>query len=395
MTEPAPLPDQRLASIDAYRGFVMLLMMAEVLHLEAVAQTQAGSGWWGWLAALQQHSLWTGCTLHDIIQPSFSFLVGVVLPFSLAGRWRPGEPVARLAGHALRRGLILVLLGVFLRSLGQARTDWTFEDTLTQIGLGYPWLVGCALCRRRTQWTVFAVILLGYWAAWALYPVPGPDFDYTSLNVPPDWNERATGLGAHWNMNANLGGAVDRYLLNLFPRAEPFIGHPEGYVTLSFIPTLGTMILGLLAGGWLRAGWSDRERVQRLVLVGAAGLILGSALHFGGICPVVKKIWTPAWTLFSGGLCCLLLAAFYAAIEGRGARWAFALIVIGSNSIAAYCLAHLIEGFVAASLQTHLGAGFFAVLGEPYAPVLRGAAVLMVYWLILLWLYRRRLFLKV
>lgn len=397
MTSPAvQTPSPRLASIDAYRGFVMLLMMAEVLDLSGVARAVPDSTFWRFLAWNQTHADWVGCSLHDLIQPSFSFLVGVALPFSLASRVQQGQAVREMTLHTLWRSLILILLGVFLRSLGHTQTEWTFEDTLTQIGLGYPLLFLCGLGTPRRQWTVFAVIIVGYWMAWALYPVPGPGFDYGRINVPLDWKYHASGFAAHWNMNANFGGAVDRWFMNLFPRVTPFVGNDEGYLMLSFIPTLGTMILGLIAGGWLRASLSDREQVRRLLVAGVVGVAMGSLLHVAGICPIVKKIWTPAWTIFSGGICFLLLAAFYAAVDGRGwQRWAFPFIVIGSNSIAAYCMAHLLEGFVADSVKIHLGAAIFTHFGTAFESLCRGAMVLGIFYLILLWMYRRRLFLKV
>jgi predicted acyltransferase len=100
--------------------------------------------------------------------------------------------------------------------------------------------------------------------------------------------------------------------------------------------------------------------------------------------------------LFSGGWCFLLLAGFYAAVDLAGwKKPAFPLVVIGMNSIAAYMIAHLFEGFIEGSLKTHLGVGTFQVFGEAYAPFLLGAGTLLAYWLILFWMYRRKLFLRI
>ncbi|MDB6170308.1 MAG: hypothetical protein JWM88_3172 [Verrucomicrobia bacterium] len=372
---PEAAAPRRLASLDAYRGFVMLLMMAEVLRLHLLTTYFPESGWAAAIAALQSHVPWEGCHLHDLIQPSFSFLVGVALPFSLASRLARGESTGRMAVHAVWRAVVLVLLGVFLRSVGEANTNWTFEDTLTQIGLGYPFLFLLGFCRTRTQWIVFGIILVGYWFAWAAYP------------LPPGAHEFA----AHWNPGANLGVAFDRWFLNLFPREQPFVANDGGYVTLNFIPTLGTMLLGVIAGEWLRSERSEHERVQMFLVMGLLGIALGLALHGFGICPLVKRVWTPSWVLFSGGCCFVLLAAFHAVIDRRGYRSrAFPLIVVGTNSIAAYCIAELMGHFIGSSLTTHFG-GFHFIGG----PIVKGVLILLIYWLVLFWMFRRKLFLKI
>jgi predicted acyltransferase len=200
---------------------------------------------------------------------------------------------------------------------------------------------------------------------------------------------------AHWNKNANLGNAFDQWFLNLFPRTTPFVANGGGYLTLSFIPTLGTMILGLAAGRWLIAD-SLRVPIKRFVIAGAIGIAAGLLLHFAGVCPIVKRIWTPSWTLFSGGLCFLFLAAFGWIIDVKSyKKWAFPLIVIGMNSMAAYLMAHLFESFLADSLRIHLGAHAFQLFGAGVEPLMRGLAILLAYWLMLFWMYRRKLFLRV
>jgi predicted acyltransferase len=298
----------------------MLLMMAETLHLSRVARAFPTSHFWSFLAYHQTHVDWAGCSLHDTIQPGFSFLVGAALPYSIAARLAKGSSFRRMFFHALWRSLILIALGIFLRSLHRPQTYFTFEDTLTQIGLGYPLLFLLAFLRPRWQWISVAVILVGYWLAWALYPA-GPVFDHY------------TGFAAHWNQASNLGVAFDRWFLNLFPRAQPFTANSGGYATISFIPTLGTMLLGLAAGRWMMAA-SPRVPFRRLIGAGLIGIASGLLLHATGICPVVKRIWTPSWTLFSGGICFLFLAAF-SWCAPRMSRWSFILSVVGINSMAA------------------------------------------------------------
>jgi heparan-alpha-glucosaminide N-acetyltransferase len=421
---PARVPPRRMGSIDAYRGLVMFLMMAEVLRFCAVAAAlPAGSkAIWEFLCHHQSHVEWIGCVLHDMIQPSFSFLVGVALPFSVASRLARGQSKKLMTAHALWRSLLLVFLGVFLRSVGRDRTNFTFEDTLSQIGLGYTFLFLLAFRPTRDQWIAFVLIVVGYWGLFAAYPLPGSDFDYKAVGVQADWPYlvrpspdapsqgnigslgpefdplalKKNGFQAHWNKNSNPAWAFDTWLLNLFPRNQSFKYNGGGYATLSFIPTLATMILGLIAGGVLRREWSAGKKTFWFVAVGAVTLALGWGAGELGICPVVKRIWTPSWVLFSGGICFLFLAAFYAVIDGLGlGGWSFPLRVIGMNSIAAYVLSHLIDGFITDSFRTHLGKDFFTVLGQAYAPFLQGAAVLLVLWLILFWMYRRKLFLRI
>ena len=394
-TPPAGKAPARNVGIDAYRGFVMILMMAEVLRLSRVARAFPDNPFWQFLAFNQSHVEWAGCSLHDLIQPGFSFLVGVALPYSIASRIAKGGTVGGMFVHALWRGLLLAALGFFLRSTHSTQTNFTFEDTLTQIGLGYPILFLLGFRPVRWQWTACGVILFGYWLAWALYPVAGPGYDYQAVGVPADWSHHYDGFAAHWNKNNNLGQAFDLWFLNLFPRVRPFIANNGGYLTLSFIPTLGTMILGLIAGGWLRAD-APKLPLRRFLIAGAAGIAAGLLLHFSGICPVVKRIWTPSWTLASGGACFLLLAGFCWVIEAKGYRkWAFPLIVVGMNSIAAYLIAHLWESFIASSFKIHMGKNFFQIFGTGYEPFMQGIAVLATYWLILYWMYRRKLFLRI
>jgi heparan-alpha-glucosaminide N-acetyltransferase len=388
-------PAVRNVAVDAYRGFVMLLMMAEVLQFSRISEAFPASWFWKILAFNQTHSEWAGCSLHDLIQPGFSFLVGVAMPYSIASRLAKGATFRKLFAHAAWRALVLIALGIFLRSTSSSQTNFTFEDTLTQIGLGYVFLFLLGFRSPRWQWTALAVILVGYWLAWAIYPAPGPGFNWLAVGVPADWAHHYSGFAAHWNKNSNLGQAVDVWFLNLFPRPKPFAYNDGGYLTLSFIPTLGTMILGLIAGRWLRAA-APRIPMKRFLLAGVIGIASGLLLHVAGICPVVKRIWTPSWTLFSGGACFLFLAGFSWLIEVKGwKKWSFWLVVIGMNSIAAYLIAHLFEDFIVSSFRINLGQHVFQVFGTALEPLVQGAAVLFTYWLILFWMYRKKLFLKI
>jgi heparan-alpha-glucosaminide N-acetyltransferase len=406
----------RLSSIDAYRGFVMLLIMAQVLHPDDVLNSRFWHAFWVYG---QDHVQWVGFILHDVIQPSFSFLVGVVLPFSIAGRMMKSQSKLRLTGHAVWRALVLVFLGIFLRSLNKGQTYWTFEDTLTQIGLGYAFLFALAWRPTRDQWIAFVLLVVGIWAAFVIYPAPDDNFPYSSVHVPDKWPTGKTyaetslwnedvhvmpGFASHWNKNSNLAWEFDRWLLNKFPREKTFSDHDGGYTTLSFIPTLATMILGLLAGGVLKSERTPGRKVRWLMIAGAICFAIGMTFHWFGVCPIVKRIWTPSWTLFSGGICLSLLAAFYTVIDiWRFRRWAFPLIVIGMNSIAAYCMAEYLlcggdskaPGWIAQNLYIHFGHKPFQWFGPQYEPVVIGFAVMFVIWLILYYMYRHKIFIKI
>jgi predicted acyltransferase len=276
------------------------------------------------------------------------------------------------------------------------QTYFTFEDTLTQIGLGYTFLFLLGFCSQRVQMGALLLILTGYWLAFALYPLPGTAFDYAAAGVTPDWQHNLQGFAAHWNKNTNLAWAFDRWFLNLFPRENLFTHNGGGYATLSFIPTLGTMILGLFAGNILKNDSPARAKIRFFVITGIALLTLGLILHFTGINPIVKRIWTPAWTVFSGGWCFLLLAFFYGVIDvARYKKWSFPLMVIGMNSIAAYVIADGLGGFISGSLYIHLGQNFDQVFGVPYASLVKGGLVLLIEFWLLYWMYKRKIFIKI
>lgn len=374
----------------------MLLMMGEVLEFCRVAAALPTSAFWRFLCYHQSHVEWVGCSLHDLIQPSFSFLVGAVLPFSLARRVGAGQSQLDRTLHAFWRAAVLVLLGIFLRSIGRGQTYWTFEDTLTQIGLGYGFLYMIALRSWRVQWIALVALLVGYWLVFLLYPLPASDFDWSKTGVNANWPHHLTGLAAHWNKNTNVAWAFDTWFLNLFPRENPFTSNEGGYATLNFIPTLGTMLLGLIAGRVLCSPAAARAKIKRLLIVGGLMVVTGLAANWLGLCPVVKRIWTPSWTLFSGGLCLLLLAGFYGVIDLWGCRkWSFPLVVVGTNSIAAYFMAHLLVGFISATLATHLGPNDLRFLGDAYEPLVKGLLALLLMWGLLYWMYRRKIFLRI
>jgi heparan-alpha-glucosaminide N-acetyltransferase len=391
----APIRTERLASLDAFRGAIMLLMASSGFGLPQIAKNFPNSPVWQFIGTQTEHAAWGGCTLWDLIQPAFMFMVGVALPWSVANRQARGDSFGSMLVHALWRSLLLILLAVFLTSAWSKQTDWIFTNVLAQIGLGYPFLFLLAFTSARTTWLAAFGILFVYWLAFALHPPPLPGFDWKAVGVPENW-PHFTGWAAHWEKNANFAATFDVWFLNLFPRAKPFIFNAGGYQTLNFVPALSTMIFGLLAGRLLRTELPIRIQLQRLILAGFVGIALGLALGPSGMCPIVKRIWTPSWTLFSAGLVALILAAFVAIVDVSGRkRWAFPLIVAGLNPITLYCLWQLSGTFIRQQIQTHLGQSIFASFGEIWVPALERGITLLVLWLIVFWMYRRKIFLRI
>ena len=200
-----------------------------------VARSFPHSPIWALIAYNTEHVEWQGCSLHDLIQPVL-FSGGSGAPIFHREPQVKGQSFKQMLAHAIRRAFILIFLGIFLRSLRSRQTYFTFEDTLTQIGLGYVFLFLLGFTRVRTQVVRFMLILICFWAAFAIYPAPGPQFDYTRVGVPQNWAHNYTGFLSHWNKNSNLSWAFDVWFLNLFPREHPFVFNEGGWSTLSFIP---------------------------------------------------------------------------------------------------------------------------------------------------------------
>jgi predicted acyltransferase len=425
-----PAAAERLASIDAYRGLVMVLMISAGLGIGGVVTLFDRTPGWEhlatptWRAAAYQtdHTEWVGCTLWDLIQPSFMFIVGVALPFSVAARLGRGQKFSGMLRHAIVRSIVLILLAVFLASAWSPHTNWSFTNVLGQIGLGYPFLFLLAWVRPRWQITAAMVILLAYWSAFALYPAPPRDLDLATVHLPGDW-DRLQGFAAHWEKNTNLAARADQWFLNLFPRADgkPFRYEAGGYQTLNFVPSLATMIFGLLAGELLRGRMSGIKKVGVLLLSGAAAMAAGWALGRLGICPIVKRIWTPSWAIYSAGWAFVTLALFYLVLDvWRVRRWEYPLVVVGANSIAIYFVAQLMKPWVHDTLRRHFGSAVYELPGRGYAwlryaafdhaahppdaivaygrlfaPMADAAVFLLFCWLLCWWAYRRKLLIRI
>src|SRR5436190_5376404 len=203
----APPKPERLLSLDTYRGFLMLVLATSAFQIHKLSAGVRQGPIWNFLSYQFSHPEWRSCSFWDLVQPSFMFMVGVAVPYSVASRRAKGDPTSRILGHALWRSLLLILLGVFVSSNWSKHTEWTFVNVLSQIGLGYTFLVLLEGRGLRVQMATLAGILVGYWLCFALY-------------TP------ATGLASfadHWALKDNFGMRVDRWLLNRFSRKEPFV----------------------------------------------------------------------------------------------------------------------------------------------------------------------------
>lgn len=414
----ADLRKDRLQSLDAYRGLIMISLAFAGFGLAATAdlqlQADPTSEMWQTIGHQFRHVEWVGCVYWDMIQPSFMFMVGVSMAYSYGKRQSSGDSYSRMLGHAVTRSLMLIALSIFLMSKSKSQTDWSFMNVLAQIGLGYPFLFLLWGRSALTQLIAVAVVLGGTSAAYELYPLDdislevvasaddeaaGTTFRGEAVGVSQDWAEQhLDGVRAPWHKNANVGHAADVWILNEFPRAEPFVFNRGGYQTINFIPSLATMIFGLMCGELLRSKRSAMSTLMYLLVGGTVGIAAGYGLDHFGLCPMVKRIWTPSWALFSSGICCWILAALYLVIDVIRFRfWAFPLAVVGMNSIAIYCMSMTLKSWTARQLQIHFGEDVFTLFGHMdamMAPTVQAVLVGLMFWLVCFYMYRNRLFVR-
>jgi predicted acyltransferase len=350
-----PAAGQRLVSLDAFRGFTMFWLLGGKPFLIAIAGLGLGA-----LSSLLKYQLthtdWEGLRYYDLIWPSFMLMAGVSVPYSLARE--------RNMARVWRRAIVLFLLGSLRESMSLG-TPCLIElsSALQPIAIAY--VVACYLWSRpvKVQIATAALIFVGYALLLAFVPAPG---------IP----------AGTYEPNNNLVTAVDQAVIG---RA-----HPEGWGTaLSTIPTISTTLIGLLFGELLMAGKGSRYNAKVIGLTGLGCLATGFALS--PVVPVIMKLWTTSYGLMSAGWACLLFVAFYWIIDVLGYRgWTLFLVVIGVNALAAYLGPTIV--------QTHRMTEPFFKPWLPrigaFGPVVAAGVVLLVNWLVLLWMYRRKIFLR-
>ena len=309
-----------------------------------------------------RHTDWQGLRFYDLIWPAFMLMTGLSLPFSYASRSQTHTHKA-IVRRVARRCAVLFLLGSLRESVHlNAPCLVELSSALQPIAIAY----FCAFLLVRRSWrfqaAVGAGILAGYAGLLAWVAAPG---------IP----------AGSYVRGANLVYYVD---IKVLGRALP-----EGWGTvLSTIPTIATTILGLLIGGLLRSERPVRKKVAAIAAIGLAGIALGWALN--PAVPIIQKLWTTSYGLASAGWSCLMFVCFYWLIDVRGhRRWAFPFVVIGMNAVAVYMAGSLVPLRKTVGIFT---AGLAPALG-PFGALFQAVAVLVVEWLILYWMYRRKIFL--
>jgi heparan-alpha-glucosaminide N-acetyltransferase len=351
-------PSRRLVSLDAYRGFIMLLLVSNGFGFAALAAYPKLA----WLAGQVDHADWAGCTFWDLIQPAFTFMVGMAMPFSLARRMSEGAKLPELFRHVLWRAFALILLSNILSNFdAEGAPRLQLINVLCQVAFGY--LICFAIMQLKFRWQAVTAgcLMAGYWALFAAFPGPGGAFSQTG----------------------NIGQVIDKAVLGY-----TYSGY---YTTINFIGNSITIVFGMWAGTLIRQGKSHAHRIKVLALCAVAGFVLGIALQ--PFNPMVKRLWTASFTFYSAGWVLVMLLAFYWLIEVKGhARWAFPFIVLGMNSIFIYSFSQVLHGWL------YHGIGVltrnFGFLG-PAGAIPQNLLTLAAMWYMCYWLYRRNIFFKI
>ena len=346
----------RLISLDAFRGFIMTMLASHAFGLAALGEDQN----WAWLGLQFEHARWEGLMFWDLIQPAFMFMVGLTMPFAFAARARRGgqDSVWR---HVAYRAVMLIVISNVLMSISAGRLHFQLINVLAQIGFTYficYWLMKLSF---RAQVVAAAMILAAYTALFIA--LPGSDGPYS--------------------MGDNIGERVDVFL---FGRANP--GH---WANTNFIPSVFVTLLGVWCG---RLMIEPRPHAQRMkILMGGAAALLVAGYGLSPIIPIIKRIHTTSFTFASLGWVLLSLLAFYWLIEVKGYRKAaFALVVVGMNSMFIYCLDILLWGWTRDAVTVFTG-GY--VLFGKWAPVLLATSTFLAMWYLCYWLYQPRIFIRI
>ena len=380
----------RLKSLDALRGFDMLMIMGFDTVVVALCVV---CGWGADCALAEQfrHVEWNGLRFEDTIFPLFLFLSGVTWPFSCAKQRERGASGRALVLKCLRRAAVLFFLGLVYGGLlgGTLRMG----SVLGRIGLA--WMFGALLylrCCPRTLAALALAIPVGYWLLLALVPAP----DALTLAVPENLAfVRDYGTGP-FSIVGNISGWIDRHFM---PGVlSPYAGIADNQSALGFIPAVGTALLGILTGEFVRTTRTKlRDSSRVLILFGAAAALvalgLAVATCFGEwSMPINKKLWSASFTFVVGGYSVAMFALFHWIVDVCGwERWAFFFKVIGMNSITIYLAWRFIPFN---EIADNVFGGLCRLLPPDGAALALAVCTVAVAWLFLLFLYRKNVFLR-
>lgn len=361
----------RLVSLDALRGFDMLWIIG-LDHFFRSAGKNFDAPWLKWMSGEMVHLPWLGSTLYDLIFPLFLVISGGTIPIALISKLEKGASKRSLHLHVFRRMILLVGLGIVYNG-GLAFSGWSsthFASVLGNIGIAYFFAAVIAMnCRLRWQIAWLLAILLGYWAALEWIPVPG------------------VGAGV-LTPEGNLSAWIDQHYLpgNLHLKTHDAEG------ILATISGIATVLIGVLAGHWLRQA-DRRPWIKVLGLLCGGAACLGIGLLWGWIFPIIKILRTGSFVLWSAGVSLLLLSLFYAIIDVMGfKKWSFVFVVVGMNSITIYVASKLIDfGYTV----DFVFGGLMKLTPTQYGPLLHWTGILVIEWLLLYFLYRKKVFLRI
>ena len=321
------------------------------------------------------HVEWEGCVFWDLIQPSFMFMVGVAMPFAFQKRESLGQSPGKRFAHVVKRAIYLCLFAIGFDSIQHGSILIGFVNVLPQIAFGYV-ITYLVMSKSYRFQAIFALALVAlYSLVWIVYPGNGSAGLWANPRSLPPWGEQF----------ANLASDFDFWMLGRW--------YPDYWVALNAIPSTATIIAGAMCGKFV-AGNPPPKRLLGTLLASAAALILvGLLISFSGI-PIIKRILTASFALYSTGWSILFLSLFYVVVDLLGYRkWAYPLIVVGMNSMAAYFMYQLfhssIDNAVMVFFQTPINA--MGNLGQ----IVRACLVLAVVWYILHFFYKRKIFFKV
>ncbi len=348
---------ERYLTLDAYRGAVMFLLISHGFGFgELLDHPTLGS-----LARQFQHVPWEGGVFWDMVQPAFMFIVGVAMPFAFAIRAARGESFRDQARHAAVRALKLILISQIIMSVSKGRLHFQLINVLCQIAFAYFLTFWILQLKRRWQIVTAAGLLVFHTALFYLFP--GPDGPFSKVG--------------------NIGQVIDKALLGY--------NYPGYYVTINFITSTVTTLIGAWIGQLLLARKPAKETIQWLA--GGAVACFLAALALSPVVPNVKRIWTATFTFYSAGWVLLMMLAFYLAIDVAGfRRWTFPFVVVGANSIFIYSTNIMLRPWLNDAVAVFTGG--FRFVGD-LAPLFQACSVLLVLWVFCYWLYRRRIFIKV